>query len=83
MNIKLAVFDCDSRGQFDVHAAGCADCEKHKKRHNLNFHVAEYASPLAVSADIWSDMVAEGSMTAQDGLAEINFKPCVPKEFFV
>lgn len=75
--VKLAVFDCNRQGQFEVHAAGCADCEKQKKRTGLNFHVAEYATALDVSRDIWSDMINEGSMTAEEGLAEIVFKPCV------
>lgn len=75
--MKLAVFDCNSVGQFEVHAANCADCAKTKKRTGLDYHVADYNTALEVSNDIWMDMIAEGSMTAEEGLAEIVFKPCV------
>lgn len=77
MKIKLAVFDVNSIGTFEVHDANCADCARVKARTGLNFHVAEYESPIEVSKDIWSDMIGEGSMTAEDGLHEIDFKPCV------
>jgi hypothetical protein len=76
--IKLAVFNCDSRGMFIVHAAGCADCEREKDHgHKLGFTIEEHDSQLSVSRSIWSDMIDERSMTAEDGLAEIEFKPCV------
>lgn len=75
--IKLAVFDVNRKGQFEVHAAGCADCAKVHARTGLNCHVAEYGSALEIAADVYSDMVAEGSMTAADGVGELDIKPCV------
>jgi len=78
MKIKLAIFGANlrdqSKGQFIVHTADCADCAKlrHETRHS-----GEYASLLEVSKDIWSDMINEGSMTAEDGMQEIHFAPCV------
>jgi len=74
---KLAVFDVSRNGIFEVHAAGCADCARVKAKTGLGFHIAEYATALEVSEDIWSDMIDEGSMTAESGLQEIDFKPCV------
>jgi hypothetical protein len=62
---------------FVIHAADCADCARDKKRSGLNFHIEEHADVLSVSRSIWSDMIAEGSMTVQDGVSELDFKPCV------
>ena len=81
--IKLAIFNCDARGMFQVHAADCADCKKVRKsgKHNagfrLDFSLEEHDSALSVSRSIWSDMIDEGSITAEEGLAEIEFAPCV------
>ena len=78
-HMKLKIFGANlrdqSQGQFVVHAADCADC---KKLHKLGEHccVEEHASALSVSRSIWSDMINEGSMTAEDGLQEIHFAPC-------
>lgn len=77
MKTKLAVFDVNRKGTFEVHDVNCADCARTKAKTGLNFHVKEYSSQLEVSEDIWSDMISEGSMTASDGLMEIDFKPCV------
>jgi hypothetical protein len=78
--MRLKIFGANlrdqSKGQFVVHAADCADCKKLEK---IGEHccVEEHASCLSVSASIWSDCIAEGSMTADDGMNEIHFAPCV------
>jgi hypothetical protein len=78
--MKLKIFGSNlkdqSKGQFVVHAADCADCAK---LHKLGEHcsIEEHADALSVSRAIWSDMIAEGSMTAEEGLMEIHFAPCV------
>lgn len=78
MKLKLTVFGANlrdqSKGAFVVHTADCKDC---KKLAHENKSTAEYGSYLEVSADIWSDMINEGSMTAEEGLCEIHFAPCV------
>ncbi len=80
--MKLKIFNCDSRGMFQVHAADCADCAKVRKsgKHNMGFKLdyneESHNDRLSVSKSIWSDMIHEGSMTAEDGLAEIDFAPC-------
>jgi hypothetical protein len=57
-----------------VHTADCKDCKKLAHETQVT---GEFESELAVSADIWSDMINEGSMTAEEGLMEIHFAPCV------
>jgi hypothetical protein len=74
---RLAVFDVNSKGQFEIHDADCTDCVKVRTRTGLNFTVSEYSTAIEVSEDIWQDMIAEGSMTAEEGLADLDFKPCV------
>lgn len=78
--MKLKIFGANlrdqSKGAFVVHAADCADCKKLQKI-GEHFCVEEHASAVSVSQSIWSDMINEGSMTAQDGLGEIHFAPCV------
>lgn len=77
--MKLKIFGANlrdqSKGQFVVHAADCADCKKLEKI-GEHFCVEEHASAVSVSQGIWSDMINEGSMTVQDGLSEIHFAPC-------
>lgn len=63
-----------SKGDFVVHAADCADCNKLKHE---NSYLEEHDSELSVSESIFIDMIEEGSMTAEDGLCEIHFCPCV------
>ena len=76
---KLKVFGANlrdqSKGQFVVHTADCADCRKLELA-GEHCHVGDYDSQLAVSKSIWQDMIDEGSMTAEDGLCEIHFAPC-------
>lgn len=77
--MKLKIFGANlrdqSKGQFVVHAADCADCKKLEK---IGEHccIETHDTFLGVSASIWSDMINEGSMSAEDGLAEIHFAPC-------
>jgi hypothetical protein len=65
-----------SKGQYVVHDAVCRDCHK---LHLLREYccVESHDSQLSVSRAIWGDMIAEGSMTADEGLVEIHFAPCV------
>lgn len=65
-----------SKGQFVVHAADCKDCAKLRKLRETESK-GTFSSILEISADLWSDMILEGSMTAEDGLHEIHFCPCV------
>lgn len=79
MTQKLTIFGANlldqSKGQFVAHSADCKDCSKfHPMEHRWT---KEYASKIHVSADIWADMIQEGSMTAAEGLSEIHFSPCV------
>ena len=80
MKATLKIFGANlrdqSKGQFVVHAANCADCAKLEKQRE-HCVTAEHDSELSVSRSIWSDMINEGSMTAEDGLMEIHFAPCV------
>ena len=78
--MKLKIFGANlrdqSKGQFVVHAADCADCVKLEK---IKEHcsVENHDSQISVSRSIWGDIINEGSMTAEDGLLEIHFAPCV------
>ena len=77
--MKLKIFGANlrdqSKGQFVIHAADCADCAKLEKLREVCV-VQEHDSELSVSRSIWSDMINEGSMTAEDGLGEMHFAPC-------
>ncbi len=76
--MKLTIFGANlrdqSKGQFVIHAADCADCKKLARETQ---DTGEFNSELEVSKHIWSDIINEGSMTAEDGLNEIHFAPCV------
>jgi hypothetical protein len=78
--MKLKIFgpnlENQSKGQFVVHAADCADCKKLEKI-GENLHVVEHNSFWDVSADLNSDLIREGSITADEGLMDIHFAPCV------
>lgn len=77
-SIRLAVFGPNlrdqSKGQFVVHTADCADCKKLAREHRDD---GNYTDALHVSRELYADMIAEESMTADDGLQEIYFAPCV------
>lgn len=81
--MKLAIYGPNlidqTKGQFVVHAAGCADCKKLDRQVSPDSpkHLEEHADALSVSRSIYADMIDEGSMAAEDGLADIWFAPCV------
>lgn len=78
--LKVKIFGANlrdqSKGQFVIHKADCADCKKLENARE-HFCVEIHDSELSVSQSIWSDEINEGSMTAEDGLVEIHFAPCV------
>lgn len=78
--IKVKIFGANlrdqSKGAFVVHAADCADCKKLEALRE-NCYIEEHDSALSISRSIWADMINEGSMSAEDGLQEIHFSPCV------
>lgn len=71
-----------SKGDFHVHAQGCADVTR-----NPEYQAPDYDSDRKVvygvdsqrdvSEFIYSDMIGEGSMTWQDGLGTFHLFPCV------
>lgn len=71
-----------SKGDFHVHAEGCADVQR-----NPEYQVPDYdtdrklvydvTSQRDVSEFIYSDMIGEGSMTWQDGVDTFHLSPCV------
>jgi hypothetical protein len=82
---KLKIFGANlqdqSLGQFVVHDTACQDCKKLEK---LKEHctIETHTSLLSVARSIWNDMISEGEMTAEDGLDEIHFCPCVKLTMF-
>lgn len=70
-----------SKGSFHVHAEGCADVER-----SVNYRSPDFAtdkritwearSQLDVAAQTYADQIAEGSMTAEDGVFDMHFFPC-------
>ncbi len=78
VSMKLTIFGANlkdqSKGQFVVHAADCADCKKLARE---TADTGEFESMEAVSKYIFHDMINEGGMTVRDGLGEIHFAPCV------
>lgn len=75
--MKLTIFGpnlCDqSKGQFVVHAAGCADCKKFSREY---CSTADYETQESVVRDIFSDIIAEGT-NPDDVSHEVWFAPCV------
>lgn len=63
-----------SKGTFVVHATGCADCGKLSREQQYTVEASTYE---AIADDIYSDMIAEGSMTTNDAMQDIHFSPCV------
>ena len=63
-----------SKGTFVVHAAECADCRKLQGEHQT---AAQASSEMEVVADIYQDMIYEGSITPEQALQDIHFAPCV------
>jgi len=78
--MKLKIFGANlrdqSKGQFVVHAADCADCKKLEKIGEYCC-IEEHSTRLSVSASIWADCIAQGDdTTPESGLGEIHFAPC-------
>lgn len=69
-----------SKGSFVVHTCDCRDADK-LQRIGEQMAIEDHDSAISVSRSIWADMIAEQSMTAEDGLAEIHFCPCVCAKF--
>ena len=79
--MKLKIFGANlrdqSKGQFVVHSADCADCAKLEKIRE-HCSVETHSSKQSVASAIYSDMISEGSMTDIEALngGEIHFAPC-------
>ena len=78
MNQLLTIFGPNlrdqSKGDFVVHAADCADCAKLRAE---QWSRGEYTSQDAVLRDLYSDHIAEGSCTIEDARGSVHFAPCV------
>ena len=78
--MKLKIFGADlrdqSKGQFVVHAADCADCKQLEKIRERCV-VEDHATRISVSRSAWSYIINKGIITAEDGLNGIHFAPCV------
>jgi hypothetical protein len=78
--MKLKIFGANlmdqSKGQFVVHTADCKDCRKLEKL-GENCSVEHHDSELSVSRSIYADQIQYNGFTAEDGLGEIYFAPCV------
>lgn len=76
--MKLKIFGPNltdqSKGQFVVHAADCADCKKLKGEYVWTLTAASRGE---VACDVYSDMIKYGPMTEADALGDIHFAPCV------
>lgn len=62
----------DGETSFVVHASNCAAAAD-----DFDFDLDRVSSRLEVSEVIWGDLIGEGSMTAEGGLNDIAFCPCV------
>lgn len=63
-------------GEFRVHAAGCRDL--HDPRHAQHDRPIPLAATTAreIAAELNSDLIDEGSMTADEALDYVRFLPC-------
>lgn len=68
-----------SKGQFHVHAAGCADLVRGAAREPEYRHgwTIEAESRVEVGDSIYEDHIAEGSMEPGEGMSDCHFFPCV------
>lgn len=68
-----------SKGSFHIHAEGCTDVQR-DPQYAAFLHDREYTwavtSRLNAAAEVYADQIAEGTMTAHDGLADLYFAPC-------
>lgn len=70
-----------SKGDFHVHAKGCAEVTSKRAYRGPDFAydrkvTYNVSSKIEVSATAYADQIGEGSMTAHDGVASIWFAPC-------
>jgi hypothetical protein len=65
-----------SKGQFHVHAEGCADLLRSREPEYRNGWTIEASTRDQVGDDIYADMIAEGSMESGEGTSECYFFPC-------
>lgn len=72
-----------SRGQFVVHAADCADIKKAAKRDpafsKREATVMDVDSAEQVVEEIYSDIMAENDTTAQEHIGDFHFAPCLDR----
>lgn len=67
-----------SKGQFHIHAADCADLKKHAQREPeyRNGWTIEASSRDEVGDSIYEDHIEEGSMDPGEGTSDCHFFPC-------
>lgn len=67
-----------SKGQFHVHAAGCADLQRGARREPeyANGWTIEASTRDEVGDEIYADHIAEGSMEPGQGQFDCHFFPC-------
>jgi hypothetical protein len=71
-----------SRGDFEVHAADCADNARVEylfgkpTAADLANETAEYATAIELAETIYADHIDEGSTTAENELSSFHFAPC-------
>jgi len=74
--MKLTIFGANlrdqSKGQFVVHATGCAHCARLAREQKST---GEYDSAEAVARDVYADQMNEGLELA-DAMMDIHFCPC-------
>jgi len=70
-----------SKGQFHVHAEGCADLRRNaslqREPEYMNGWTIEAATRDEVGDHIYEDHIAEGSMEPGEGKHDCHFFPCV------
>jgi hypothetical protein len=78
MKQNLKIFGPNLRNSdtsFIVHESSCSHCNRLAGEDGWEMTGVE--SKLEVSECIWADMIDEGSTTAESGLNDIHFCPCV------
>lgn len=66
-----------ARGDFHIHAAGCADVRREMAWFcNPGVETVEVSTMLDVSALIYDDMISGGEMSLEDGMDSFWFAPC-------
>lgn len=63
-----------SKGQFVVHAKGCADCGKLKNENHMPLLASSFEE---VAKELYGDMINEGSCDVATAMGEVHFAPCV------